>query len=88
VLLQGNSECCQQKDPNNMAVTASTKAVAAWILENNYTNWPQQWAVKADHPTLKMEKHCNGADKKPLSVANSYVSFFMSYLSFFFAFPI
>jgi len=78
-----------KKDPNDMAVTASTEAVAAWILENNYTNWPQQWAVKADHPTLKIEKHYNGADKKPLSVSNSYVSFFMSYLPLFcFAFPI
>ena len=64
-----------EKNPNDMAVTASTEAVAAWILENNYTNWPQQWAVKDAYPTLKMEKHYNGADKKPLSVANSYVSF-------------
>jgi len=77
-----------KNDPNDMAVTASTEAVAAWILENNYTNWPQQWAVKAEHPNLKMEKHYNGADKKPVSVANSYVSFSMSYLPFFFAFPI
>ena len=67
-----------------MAVTASTEAVAAWILENNYTNWPQQWAVKAAHPNLKMEKHYNGADKKPVSVKDSYVSFFMSYLPCFF----
>jgi len=62
-----------KKDPNDMAVTASTEAVAAWILENNYTNGPQQWAVKVDHPTLTMEKHHNGADKKPLYVNMAFL---------------
>jgi len=65
---------CNPNKPQDVAVTASTEAIGAWHIENNCTAWPAQWAVKAEHPTLKLEKHCNDANGNPISVANSKVS--------------
>jgi len=39
-------------EPNKLCVTDSTEAIAVWIIENNCTCWPAQWAAKDLHSDL------------------------------------
>ena len=59
---------------NKLYVSDSTEAIAVWIIENNYTCWPAQWAAKAqfgDYPVSRKAKETNGTE---VTLANSRVS--------------
>lgn len=46
-------------------VTDSTKAIAVWLIENNYESWPETWAAKDEHgdyAIVKKAKEPNGDD--------------------------
>jgi len=60
--------------PNKLYVTDSTEAIVVWIIENNYTCWPAQWAAKDEHgdlPIIRKAKNDNGVEE---TMANSSVS--------------
>jgi len=62
------------REPNKLHVTDSTEAIAVWIIENNYTSWPAQWAAKDEHGDLPIIRKAKNEDGEEVTMANSSVS--------------
>ena len=60
--------------PNKLYVTDSTEAIAVWIIENNYTCWPAQWAAKDEHGDLPIIRKAKTDDGVEVKMADSTVS--------------
>jgi len=62
-------------EPNKLHVTDSTEAIAVWIIENNYTCWPAQWAAKDEHGDLPIIRKAKNEDVVEVSMTNRSVSY-------------
>jgi len=60
--------------PNKLHVTDSTEAIAVWIIENNYTCWPAQWAAEDEHGDLPIIRKAKMDDGVEVTMTNSTVS--------------
>jgi len=60
--------------PSKLYVMDSTEAIAVWIIENNCTCWPTQWAAKDEHGDLPIIRKAKNEDGVEVTMSQSSVS--------------